>query len=246
MPQFQFRVTEESDERIRELTLWIRSNSNALMIVKEIGSETEKKHIHALIDVPNKSTFVQKFHKQFRKSEDGKFVPRYSGNKSYSCEELKKPLDNSLRYLCKGEKKGEHPNIEFSKYDAHEIIDFHNRYWDENASVKKPVVKAQKSALSWSHKVLSDYKDEYAHHIAHIQWCYSGMNNLSVEDCLDEKLVLFQFILKRCGQDVRKVNDHIILDIYKGFLNNILLGDEKAFKAYSSAWFDKLIMNDKF
>ena len=90
MPQYQFRVTEESDERIRELTILIRSNSTALMIVKEIGGETEKKHIHALIDISNKSTFVQKFHKQFRKCEDGKFVPRYSGNKSYSCEELKK------------------------------------------------------------------------------------------------------------------------------------------------------------
>jgi len=93
MPLFQFRVTEESSEKLQQVSLWLRSSSTVIMIAQEVGSETEKQHIHAILDVAVKSTFVQQFHRHFTHTDaSGNKVKTYCGNEKYSCEALKKPL----------------------------------------------------------------------------------------------------------------------------------------------------------
>jgi len=143
MPHFQFRVTEEDDNIITNLVLWIRSESQCLLAVKEM-SQKEKKHIHVLIDIKNKSTFIQKFHKKFL---------TYKGNKSYSCEELREPLENSLKYLSKGEKSGELPNILYSKYTESEIMKFHTDYHDHPSAKKKEKEKEKNQPLLGLYKL---------------------------------------------------------------------------------------------
>jgi len=139
MPLFQFRLTEPDHDKITKVILWIRSKSCCLLAVKE-NSKSDKLHIHCLIDIPNKSTFMQQFHKQFSIKVEGKQTNTYKGNKDFSCEELREPLENSLKYLSKGEKDGELPIVLFSKYTESEIMEFHTQYWDHPTAKKKLII----------------------------------------------------------------------------------------------------------
>lgn len=233
---FQFRVTEEDDSMLTNIILWVRSETKCLLAVKEIGSATEKKHIHCLIQIKNKSTFIQKFHK--------KFPARYVGNKSYSCEQLKKALDNSLRYLSKGEKRGDHPVTMFSSYTESEILEFHNQYWDENESLKIPKKDKKGSTLTWSQVCKLDYQKEHPEIVSQLIGTCSLYHPTDSEKEIQtsSKFHLFSYCMKRLGKSVKVLDEGVIKKLYNGIYNSIVQEDEHSSSRFNKDLFNSIIL----
>lgn len=228
------RVTEESDDNIKSVMLWLRATTSVIIIAKELGSLTEKKHIHCLFEHDEKklSTFRQQFLKKF---------DCYKGNKSYSIEQIKKELDNNVRYLCKGEKKGDH-NVLWSKYTDKEIIEFHNKYWEQNESQNYSKKDKKISTETWSQKVLKEFKNDYPGICLKI-WSYhcEYKPNDYERECYDEcRLELFEFLMSRLGKSAKILDDTIIHKLYTGIMNSIIQEDVNASKMFNKKYFQKL------
>ena len=236
MPLFQFRVTESDDNIITQLVLWVRSESQCLLAVKEI-SQKEKKHIHVLLELKNKSTFIQKFHKKFL---------TYKGNKSYSCEELREPLDNSLKYLSKGEKSGELPIVLFSKYTESEILLFHSQYWDHPSAQKKEKAKEKGPNVTWSQQVKNDYQKEHPSEIAYLQ--FKTIENAWMptdemkQHLLDAKYHLFSYMMRRLGKSVKVLDESIIKRLFNGLYNSFVQEDALASEKFNKLMFKSIIL----
>lgn len=236
MPLFQFRVTESDDSIITNLVLWIRTESQCLLAVKEM-SQKDKKHIHVLIEIKNKSTFIQKFHKKF---------VTYKGNKSYSCEELREPLDNSLKYLSKGEKYGELPIVLFSKYTELEINEFHNQYWEHPSAQKKMKDETKKSTLTWSQQVKIDYQKEHSEQVNFMkftdtvnQWLPTDKEK---QNMIDAKYHLFCYCMRRLGKSVKVMDESIIKRLFNGVYNSFIQEDAVASERFNKQLFNSIIL----
>lgn len=188
-----FRLTDDSLNNIQEVVTWLRSVSKVYLSVLESGSVTGKQHTHCLIDFPKtKSTYAQQFLKKF---------PRYKGNKSYSCELLKKDMENNIRYLCKGT-VSDLPHVLFSSYSEEEIKIFYEQYWSEN----KLIEKKKKSNLTWSEQLTEDIKNEMPH-------------SKDFTYCKTDIQILTRRVLTQLGKTSKKLNCHIIRDLVLGQLN---------------------------
>lgn len=236
MPIFQFRVTEPDDDMITKLVLWIRSKTQTLLAVKEM-SQAEKKHIHVLIDIKNKSTFIQQFHKQFL---------TYKGNKSYSCEELREPLENSLKYLSKGEKSGELPIILFSKYSSEEILQFHNEYYEHPAAQKKLKEKEKEPKLNWTQEVKRDYQKEHPSEIAYLQFQHIKNQWLPTDEekqrLNDAKYHLFKYCMRRLGKSVKVLDESIIKKLFNGVYNSFVQDNEVSAEVFNKDLFKSICL----
>jgi len=193
MVLLHFRLTDDSLQNLEEVTTWLRSVSKVYLCVLESGSVTGKQHTHCVHDFPKtKSTFGQNFLKKF---------PKYKGNQSYSCETLKKELENNIRYLCKGTKDSL-PQVLFSCYNEEEIKLFHEQYWSEN----KKVVKEKNKTISWSQQLTLDIKEEIPQSV---NFKYDA---LSIQ-------ILTRRVLKQLGATSKKLNHMIVRDLVLGQLN---------------------------
>jgi len=193
MVLLHFRLTDDSQPNLEEVTTWLRSVSKVYLCVLESGSITGKQHTHCVHDFPKtKSTFGQNFLKKF---------PRYKGNQSYSCETLKKELENNIRYLCKGT-KDILPQVLFSSYSDEEIKLFHEQYWSEN----KKVVKEKNKTISWSQQLTQDIQNEYP------QSC-------NFTYCAVDIQIITRRTLLQLGATSKKLNHMIVRDLVLGQLN---------------------------
>ena len=245
MPLFQFRLTEEDDVKLTNVVLWIRSDCQCLLAVKEV-SQKEKKHIHVLLDVKNKSSFVQRFHAKHSIKVEGKIIYSYKGNKSYSCEELREPLENSLKYLSKGDKSGELPIVLFSKYSESEIMEFHNQYYEHPSAQKKEKDKLKKPTLTWYLQVKNDYQLAHAPEIAYLQFKHVKNQWTPTDEekqhLNDAKYHLFKFLMRRMGKLVKIMDESIIKRLFNGLYNSFVQDDEITSERFNKDLFKSIIL----
>ena len=201
MTLFHFRLTDESQEWLSSAVTYFRANSVVYMAVYET-SRLGKLHIHCILDFNNKSTFIQQFHKYFNK--------RWVGNGSYSCESLKKGLENNLIYLSKGS-RFKHPDVIFLKDDIsmETVVSYWVKYWEDKPIEKDMTLvsknKEKLSKLTWSEMVTLEIKTSYPDR----DWKY---------DAIDIN-VLMDIVLKKLGSQSKKLNSFIIRDLVLGQLN---------------------------
>lgn len=200
MVVLHFRLTDENKEMLISAINWIQSVGVVYYAVSEI-SKQGKLHIHAIIDVNNKSTFIQQFHKHFKN--------RWHGNKSYSCEALKKDLINNYIYLSKGT-RDDLPNVihKIADITDENIKEYHDKYWeDKPKELEKTVMNNAKKASvpTWSELLTLEIIKQYPNK----DWEYNAID-------ID---LLWSMVTKSLGTRSKKLNAFIVRDLVLGQLN---------------------------
>lgn len=198
-----FRLTDDNSEMLQHAVTWFRSVTVVHIAVYET-SRIGKLHIHCILDVINKSTFVQQFHKQFK--------DRWKGNKSYSCEPLKKDIENNLIYCSKGTRFKE-PEVIFTLKTSEEITSYWKQYWSDKPLEKDNTLgltKKKKSGESWSQMVTKEIEEKYPGR----NWEYGA------EDVSE----IINVVMIKLGQESKKLNHRIISDLVLGQLNALNKG----------------------
>lgn len=200
MVELHFRLTEENSDMLEQVVTWIQSVGSVYLAVKEVSS-LGKLHIHCIINVNNKSTFIQQFHKYFKN--------RWHGNRAYSCETLKKDLYNNYVYLCKGTRHTL-PDVlhKINDITTDDIKTYHSKYWEDKPE-DKDIIVAQKTkknlTLTWSQELTLDIKKLYPAR----KWEY----------CATDIDTLIDLVLKHLGKSSKKLNSFIVRDLVFGQLN---------------------------
>lgn len=198
-----FRLTDDNFDMLVNAVTWFRSASVVYYAVYEI-SKIGQSHIHCLLDVKNKSTFVQQFHKQFKN--------RWKGNKSFSCEFLKKDLENNYVYLSKGTRY-KLPHVLYKKISDEDVEKYWKKYWeDKPEGLDKTITstKSKKKVITWSQQVSIDILTKYPDR----EWSY----------CAEDVDFIFDFVMVSLGSQSKKLNAFILRDLVLGQLNAISNG----------------------
>ena len=215
MVLFHFRLSACRVE-LEEVCVWARSVGTMKVSVFEI-SKQDKEHSHTIIELKNKSTFIQQFHKKFNK--------KYVGNKSYSCEELRDTPEMNYQYCCKGE-KDKMPDVLYSGgMFIGDIEKYHKAYWDLNAVLcKKTEVIKKAVTTTFMDKVIKNCNDQLKRDIVYYNNIYSpSENELKRKEEVDFQL--YKIMLKNFGS-LSKILDASIEDrMFKGLVNKILMED---------------------
>lgn len=121
---------------------WLASVCSAYLVVLEVGTVTEKEHVHCALHSDKKLSAV-------RKSFQRAFSSLPDGNGTYSLKECDDDWENYLLYMCKGASKNEDPVVWLKQgleYTDERIAEFHERYWVNNAQLE--VNKRKRKAFS--------------------------------------------------------------------------------------------------
>lgn len=203
MVLYQFRITDENAEMLESAVTWFRSVTVVHLAVYET-SRLGKLHIHCVLDITCKSTFIQQFHKKFKN--------RWMGNKSYSCETLKKDIENSYIYLSKGTRFKE-PDVIFTLLTSEQITQYWQKYWSDKpieADKTLGFTNKKKSTESWSEMVTKEILEKYPAR----DWQYDA----------DDIDTLISIVMVKLGQQSKKLNHRIISDLVLGQLNGLMKG----------------------
>ena len=237
MTIYQMRVTEDLDDSLVSVMLWLRTNATVLIIAKELGSQTEKKHIHALIelDESKKSGFIQAFHKNFK--------DKYKGNKGYSCEVIKKALNNNLRYLCKGESLGIY-NVPYKgKFTDAEVELMNQEYWQQNQLTNFSKAVKKTATGSWCEKVSKEFEIAYPQIVINIQKYHSIKDNSSSaekESYNTTRELLFDFCMKSLGKSYKVLDEQIIKKLYNGCMNSFIQSNDESSVKFNKKHFKQM------
>lgn len=218
-------------------------------------SHNNRPHIHTLFKetLVTKSTVIQKLVKQF---------PSIKGNGNYSCsktDKLKKKGvgddEKAKCYLCKGEGSETLPVIiGDTKIDYKQ---YHADYWLANSVLKAKsevnmgcqndpslFVKAKSKTKSWSEKVYGEMLEIYEVEVNTIILYYDDVkpSDELIRLYDESRRILFRYMMKCLGKNVKKINENIIRDLWQGFLNAILQGHESAGEKYSDKLFNSLVL----
>jgi len=202
MPQdsglYHFRLTDENRDMLVSVVTWLRSQTVVHLAVHEI-SKQGKAHIHVIFDTKCKSTLIQNFHKEFKK--------RWCGNKSFSCETLKKELENNYIYLCKGTRDTQ-PDVLYKLIDI-DVTKYHNKYWEDKPKEQdyklNPKLLVKAKSKTWSELLTEELIEKYPKR----KWEYCAAD---IDD-------LWSIVLKNLGKNSKKLNGHIVRDLVLGQLN---------------------------
>ena len=169
MVLFHFRLSAPRLE-LEEVCLWARSVGTMKLSVFEI-SKQDKEHSHTIIELKNKSTFIQQFHKKFEK--------KYVGNKCYSCETLRDTLEMNYQYCCKGNNKDELPEVLYSGgLFVGDIEKYHQAYWVLNEIMtKKGEVIKKAVTTTFMDKVIKNCSEQLKRDIYYYNNIYSPSEN---------------------------------------------------------------------
>ncbi|WP_295651243.1 hypothetical protein [uncultured Mucilaginibacter sp.] len=179
-------------------------------------SKQDKEHSHTIIDVKNKSTFIQQFHKKFNK--------KYVGNKSYSCEELRDTPEMNYQYCCKGNNENELPDVLYSGgLFVGDIEKYHQAYWVLNKQMSKKNETIKKAVTTtFMDKVIKNCSAQLIRDICY----YNNIYSPSESEQKKKELVdfdLYKIMLKNFGS-LSKILDASIEDrMFKGLVNKILM-----------------------
>lgn len=115
----------------KAFAVWLSSVCSAFIVCLEVGTETEKEHVHCALHSDKKLSAI-------RKAFQRAFASLGAGNGTYSLKECDDDWDNYLAYICKGVSKDEGPVIWLKQgleYSDDAIAQYHERYWVNNAQI---------------------------------------------------------------------------------------------------------------
>jgi len=202
---FAFRLTDSDVGMLSSFLNWAQSTSVVHFCCFEI-SKHGKEHIHALLELKNKSTWVQQFHKKFEK--------RWVGNRAYQCNSLREEKEHYLLYMSKGI-RNKKPEIwyKLAQYTDEMVEGWYEKYWsDKPIENDKTLLRQPKASKpSWSEELTKlIVKDNPGRH-----WRYN------VHD-VDE--LLEHYVMPMLGQGSKKLNPRIIADLVMGQINALSSG----------------------
>lgn len=202
MEYYHFRLTDPEQKMLESCVNWLCGNKLCVveLAVEEV-SKQDKLHMHVILGITNKSTLFQQFHK--------KFENRWHGNKSYSCETLKKSKENNYIYLCKGTRNAL-PKIiyKLSMITDEKIKEYHDKYWEDKPVEQehKVLMRKKKSEVkTWSQELTETIRKEYPGKL----WIYDA-------DDVDQ---LWNIVTDALGTASKKLNAFIVRDLVMGQLN---------------------------
>lgn len=201
MDYYHFRLTDPEITMLESCVNWMCGNTRCLVeLVVSETSKNDKLHIHAVLGIQNKSTFFQQFHK--------KFENRWHGNKSFTCETLRKEKENNYIYLCKGTRNAL-PNVMYKAGISDEMIkQYHDKYWEDKPLDKEHGVKLRekKSQIkTWSQELTATIRNKYPGKL----WIYDA-------DHID---LLWAIVTDALGSASKKLSAFIVRDLVMGQLN---------------------------
>jgi len=200
------RVSHDDIDMLTKVVTYAKNSAIVDLAVFEI-SKSGQRHIHMMFEPINitKSAWFQAFHKFFKNV--------FKGNKSYSCEKMRKAKFNSYCYMCKGTRTVA-PDVMHTILSPEVIQYYYELYWGD-----KPVEKdftqsvKKKATLTWSQQLTITLQQESPDH----KWSY---NAVSMDKILDGTLVAL-------GNGSKKMNSFIIRDLALGQLNALTKGRDK-------------------
>lgn len=231
MPECHCRIRNESDEVLKSIVLWSRSQGKVYIAVQEVG-KNDGKHIHLIIDTAKTiSTFRQNFLKEF---------PALKGNQSYSMKQFEKDLDHNIRYCCKGSKT-DLPHILFTSLSQNEIEQAHKKFWEEQEKYLiehgvKPEEKGKKERQpNFIEKVMLKIPLELKQSYVSLQAMYKpsdyekSLLEKDRQDIMDICIICLGRFAKTC-------DDLIVTRLINGVFLKIVTdyGDKEQFLAMSS------------
>lgn len=131
---FHLRFDHRSEEDLtKHLDFILRLPGKDKLVVLENKSTTAAEHTHAIFSDSRSLSRVRASWKEKFPDVDGK------ADKQYQCKAIPEgELDAARRYLCKGEKLGEHPRVLMNKgfFTLDVIESLHVEYWKINSELK--------------------------------------------------------------------------------------------------------------
>lgn len=216
MVLLHFRLSAPKEE-LEKVTLWLRGEAQVKISVFEISKE-DKDHSHTIMEVKNKSTFIQHFHKQFKK--------KYVGNKSYCAAELRETIEKNYQYCCKGISKDDGPFILYSSLPIGDIEKYHEAYWklnEECVKNNKTVEEATKS--TFMDRVIKDISSMDKAGVVYLHNVYKPTDSETTrKDELDYKI--YCLMLKHFGKLSKILDENIERRMFKGIINKIMMEEE--------------------
>lgn len=127
MPDIAIRVT--GAEAMQKVLVMLQENKHYVgYAVKEVGTEEEHEHMHALIIDQDINSVRQKIKWVLQKFK--------LGNGVYSVS-LVKDIDCYKQYMAKGESRESLPEVIWSRIDDLNVEELHMKYWEVNDSLKR-------------------------------------------------------------------------------------------------------------
>lgn len=227
------------------------------VIICVFEQHDNRPHLHILFKETDvtKSTIIQNLVKQY---------PWIKGNGSYSCsktDKLKKKKvgddekgddEKAKCYVCKGANKEEMPIVVGKCLIDYK--DYHFKYWQVNAELTEKVnmdcqngsslvTKAKSKTKTWSERTYDEIRKKYEVECNTIITYYQDVkpSDVLVTQYDLSRRIIFRYMMKCLGQNVKKINENIIRDLWSGFMNSIIQSDEISGQNYSDKLFNALI-----
>lgn len=209
---YAFRLTDSDVGMLSSFLNWCLSTCVVHFCCFEI-SKLGKEHIHLLVELKVKSSWVQAMHKRFEK--------RWVGNQSYSCELLKKEKEHYLLYMCKGI-RNKKPEIwhKLAEYTDEMVDNWYAKYWSDKP-VENDVTLLRKPKVvkpSWSEELTKNIVKDNPSRV----WRYNAHD-------VDE--LLEHYVMPSLGQASRKLNPKIVADLVMGQINALTGGRSESLNA---------------
>lgn len=224
---------------------WLLTKSDLYICVREVGKQNNP-HIHAVLAFTKitESSFRQGLKKQFN----------VNGNSGFSLEKIKKDLQSSIRYCCKGESETPYskPDVLHCKSDI-DVAHLNAEYWDfvmEQKQKREQVIDdltctvksvVKKRAKTWSERVVDVLKNEHTDVCEIIRtYVNQPIKYLSDDEieCYDEaRAKVFEIMMKHLGMGCKKLSHRIVEELYEGFINSIVQQDDNVGAEYARKWY---------
>lgn len=213
--KFVIRLADDDAKMLESAVNWFVTQGDVRYAVREVGRKCGQLHIHVLITpFKIKTTFVQNFHKFFKK--------RWEGNESFSCKQQRKDDFNNYVYLSKGPSRFEQPIVLYKGAITDEqVFEWWQHYWsdkpiEEDNTIKvtedgKVVVKNKKKNPTWSQMLTARIRKN----MDGFHWEYSPT-------CV--AILLDDFVMPALGEESKKLSPLIVRDLVLGQLNALCGG----------------------
>jgi len=212
-----FRVTDSLDN-LTLVSLFLCGIGVVYLSVYEVGDETEKPHMHCVVDVKNIETPRKKFLEKF---------PQYKGNRGlYSWTVCRDDLDTNLRYLCKGQKKNLPCVIHNPK--KIDIEYFWVEYWKINNEIKAPKEQKKIKTKTFMEEMVEKFKKSQTR---------------DYEYCVVDMQCIQAFVMKELGDRSKILDEFILKRMILGVLNAVTPRDPKLSRHLFSKMFPDLNEN---
>lgn len=140
MAQYALRLDFDRDVDRSPLSRWLDGNSNRYLVVFETA-EGENPHVHAIFHSDKTiATLRQSFKRAF---------PSKTGNGAYSLKACDEDYDGYIRYMCKGQARGQGPDVVMRmglEYSEDAIASAHDMYWVNAEAIERARAARRKAA----------------------------------------------------------------------------------------------------